>query len=401
MVGWRSWLRSCTYFNINPNCQHPSGRALSLEELYLPISQYVGVEIGIRQVAPDSIRKVYLPGIANHLIQMQRITNFSSACNSNYIKGLFAGYNRNWIKKHPDANKVKIPFGLTLASSAKEALRVNDITLEELRQQIDIITPTRESLVKDRLFLCLIMGVFFLLRKGEYLQSTRFKKDRQGAPIGYRLSRNMFTFYTENDDAIPYTQIGVLIAKSIKLTILFSKSDATGKGRVLVHYRQGDDSPICVVRDTEQWIARTRDIYHLTMTDLMWDVPGLPQLTCDTIATLMKATCDLVGLPANKVSAHSLRYGGATTLAAAGYPEYIIAFYGGWSEGSKAMKRYIRPSNSISKSVSHQMASAECSLHVQKVVNQLMKQRVEVTDNTIPTRTGLGKPGRGKPYSKR
>ena len=70
-------------------------------------------------------------------------------------------------------------------------------------------------------------------------------------------------------------------------------------------------------------------------------------------------------------------------------------------EGSKAMKRYIRPSNSISKSVSHHMASAECSLHVQKVVNQLMKQRVEVTDNTIPTGKEFGKPGRGKFYYKR
>ena len=133
----------------------------------------------------------------------------------------------------------------------------------------------------------------------------------------------------------------------------------------------------------------------------MWDIPGLPRLTCDTIAILMKTTCDLVGLPADKVSAHSLRYGGATTLAAAGYPEYIIAFYGGWAEGSKAMKRYIRPSNSISRTVSHQMASAECSMHVQKVVNQLMKQRVEVTDNNIPTGKGLGKPGWGKSSSKR
>ena len=205
MVGWRSWLRCCIYFNINPNCQHPSGRALLLEELYLPISQFVGVEIGIRQVAPDSIRKVYLPGIANHLIQMQRITNFNSACNSTHIKGLFAGYNRNWLKKHPDASKVKIPFGLTLASSAKEALRVNEIKLEELSQHICIITPSQESLIRARLFLCLIMGIFFLWRKGEYLQSTRCKKDRHGAPIGYRLTRNMLTFYTDTDDAIVYS----------------------------------------------------------------------------------------------------------------------------------------------------------------------------------------------------
>ena len=401
MVGWRSWLRSCTYFNINPNCQHPSGRTMFVEELYLPISQFVGVEIGIRQVAPDSIRKVYLPGIANHLIQLQRVTNFSTTCNSSHIKGLFTGYNRNWIKKHPDANNVKIPFGLTLASSAKEALRIHDITLEALNQHNGVILKNQELLIKERLFLCLIMGIFFLLRKGEYLPSNRVKKDRNGAPIGYQLTRNMITFYTDLDYAIPYNQIGIKSATSVKLTILFSKADATGKGRVLVHYRQRNDSPICIVREMEQWIARSRDTYHLTVNDLMWDIPGLPRLTCDTIAILMKTTCDLVGLPADKESTHSLRYGGATTLAAAGYPEYIIAFYGGWAEGSKAMKRYIRPSNSISRTVSHQMASAECSMHVQKVVNQLMKQRVEVTDNTIPTGKELGKPGRGKSSSKR
>ena len=96
---------------------------------------------------------MYLPGVANHLIQMQKITNFSSACNSTHIKGLFTGDNQNWIKKPPDANKVKIPFGLTLASTAKEALRVNDITSEELSQHIGIITPTQESLVKARLVL--------------------------------------------------------------------------------------------------------------------------------------------------------------------------------------------------------------------------------------------------------
>jgi len=156
---------------------------------------------------------------------MQRITNFSSACNSTYIKGLFAGYNRNWIKKHPDANKVKIPFGLTLASTAKEAFRVNDITLEELSQHINIITPTQESLVKARLFLCLIMGNFLLLRKSESLQSTRCKTDRQGAPIGYCLTRNMLTFYTDNDNAIPCSQIGVILATSI------NPNDINFKGR--------------------------------------------------------------------------------------------------------------------------------------------------------------------------
>ena len=57
-MGRRSWLDGCIYFHINHNCQHLSGCALLIEELSLPISQLVGVEIGIRQGEPDSIRKV-------------------------------------------------------------------------------------------------------------------------------------------------------------------------------------------------------------------------------------------------------------------------------------------------------------------------------------------------------
>jgi hypothetical protein len=76
-----------------------------MEELYLPISRFIGIECGVRQIAPDSIRKVYLPGIANHLLQVRRITNFGNTCNSTHIKGLLVGYIRNWTKKHPDANK--------------------------------------------------------------------------------------------------------------------------------------------------------------------------------------------------------------------------------------------------------------------------------------------------------
>jgi hypothetical protein len=56
------------------------------------------------------------------------------------------------------------------------------------------------------------------------------------------------------------------------------------------------------------------------------------------------------------------RYGGATTLATAGHQDYIVTFNGIWAGGLKAMKRYIRTSDSFSQTVSPQLASAECSL---------------------------------------
>ena len=235
---------------------------------------------------------------------MRRITNFGNTCNSTHIKGLLVGYNRNWTMKHPDADKVKIPFGITLATAATDALKQQAITLESLHQHVGVISCLQNTLIIDRLYLCLIFGIFFFLRKGEYLPSPKAKKDRQGNAIGYIFTRDMLSFYTKQDEVIPYDQVNMIAAVSVKLGILFSKADATGRGRVLFHYRQPEGAPICLVRTLEKWISLTRDTYRLTVNEIMWHVPGLSPLTSDTVAALMKATCTLVGLPPDKISAH-------------------------------------------------------------------------------------------------
>ena len=90
----------------------------------------------------------------------------------------------------------------------------------------------------------------------------------------------------------------------------------------------------------------------------------------------MKLTCNVVHLPDEKVSAHSLRYGGASMMAAAGFPDYIIAYYGGWASGSTAMRRYIHPSDDIITTVSQHMASVSSSKSVDAIVHGLMANRV-------------------------
>jgi hypothetical protein len=54
----------------------------------------------------------------------------------------------------------------------------------------------------------------------------------------------------------------------------------------------------------------------------------------------MKAITRYLGLGDNMISAHSLRYGGATMLASAGLPSYVITYFGGWAEGSAMIRRY-------------------------------------------------------------
>jgi hypothetical protein len=115
-------------------------------------------------------------------------------------------------------------------------------------------------------------------------------------------------------------------AVSTRLSILFSKIDQTCHRRVLFHYRQEVQVSACIVRELKGWISYTMDWLGMAATDLTWTVPGQPPFTYETITLVMKAVCDLLGLPAGKISTHSLRYGGASTLGMAGYPKYIIVY---------------------------------------------------------------------------
>jgi hypothetical protein len=44
-------------------------------------------------------------------------------------------------------------------------------------------------------------------------------------------------------------------------------------------------------------------------------------------------------------------------MASAGFPQYLIAHYGGWAENSSALKKYIRPSDASIAMVSEYMTT--------------------------------------------
>ena len=84
----------------------------------------------------------------------------------------------------------------------------------------------------------------------------------------------------------------------------------------------------------------------------IYQIPGLPPLTVETLHSV-----DNLGIPNTcKFISHSRRYGGATMLLSAGFPHYIIAIYGGWSEDSKILQRYTRHSDSMLELVSAHMS---------------------------------------------
>jgi hypothetical protein len=121
----------------------------------------------------------------------------------------------------------------------------------------------------------------------------------------------------------------------------------------------------------------TQDTFNLSEDDSVWQIPRHLLLTGDIIAEVMKAKCDVVGLPRLHVSSHSLCYGGAMELAAAGFPQYVISTYGGLTENSRALHIYTRLSQCTNELVSKHMFRDGMYRTVQTVVNDLLMHRQE------------------------
>ena len=122
---------------------------------------------------------------------------------------------------------------------------------------------------------------------------------------------------------------------------------------------------------------------------MLFSVPGLPtDLSSVVLTEVMRGTTTALGLPANLISAHSLRYGGATALSQAGFPEYIIAFYGGWVNGSAAMRRYIDQSAQTRRVVSDHMAKTAYASSVEELVRETMASRAPAP-SVLPTRISV------------
>jgi len=368
-TAWNSWTEFSNFFGFNALCLDDDNVPLSTERCVHLLECYSGFECGVRQLKPTTVFDTYVPGICKFL-DIQGVSSIAlrNARAHPYIKAIQQGYVNMWAAKHPDHQRAKIPFTLVLARQTEDFL---------LNGRLRLPSPIPHANCRcftmgvARITTALLFGIFFLLRKGEFLPKPAFCSTRHPA-----LLRSHIRFLDDSQHEIPYPLIGIRRAWWVTITILFSKTDRTGRGRILTHYADPTTPHNCIVQRLEAYFVMSRDWFGAAPSSPLFDIPDFPTLSTDVLTRTMRETCTLLGLPSDNVSAHSLRYGGATTLAAAGFPEYVIAFYGGWAPDSKAMRTYIKPSNEIVKRVSTHMTRAHASLAVQAAVNQILAHRV-------------------------
>ena len=299
---------------------------------------------------PRSIKDVYLVGINHHFIQQLRSDFFAQAARTTAVKTTLIGFQRLYDKLHPMSERLKLAFGMDLARLAR-------VVMEEFRVfEAPGRSESEVQLRRDRMYVVMAVGINFMFRKGEHICK------KNGTPAG--LMRSNITFLDYSGHLIPYHLIGVegFTAKKMTINTRFSKTDHSGFGRRPWHERQLDPAKeeVCVVTLVERWIAITRDLYGAREDSELYDVPGFERVSVSTLHEIMQNTTIQAagGVKVDRLSTtHSLRYGGATMMASAGFPQYLIAHYGGWAENSSALKKYIRPSDASIARVSEYMTT--------------------------------------------
>ena len=310
----RSWVRFCDVMHIDMLCRGVRSVAV-MENI---VAQYLSFEIGVRGMSPHSMKNVYLGGISNHFVELNVRNQFDRAMATKFIKYVLRGYTRIYSKMHPESGMKKVAFTIELTTHTMAAMEHAGLFKSDL-------------IKREAIMFALVLGIYFLLRKSEYLSTSKDNKGRKWKHV---------RFMDRGGKVIPWAFVGRTQAVEMVLNVDTSKTDQFGRGRLVRH--KVVEGPNCIVKKTVDWLVKCRDEFGAGEEDYIFQIGTRVLVRANDMAAAMKCTMDFLGLDGSKVTAHSLRYGGATMLAAAGLPHYVIAYFGGWTADSKSLLAYMQ-----------------------------------------------------------
>jgi hypothetical protein len=301
----------------------PQLRGLGLDEVEEAVISYVCFEIFVRGLTPQSVCGSYLAGIKNSFILSGARNKFKEALGLDTVRLTIKGATKIYHRAHPKSGTKKLAFTLELVKYCGAALGpVSGSKVEQFWGQLK----------RDAVTIGMELGIWFLLRRSEFLphRGVRGEWNRGLQWSGLR-------FLSSEGHRLGWEVISLDLVYMITISIQFSKTDQLGEGRVRTHVRQ--EHGHCIVRTIVDWALSARRRGD-TVNSFVFEGFGFTLATDTSVAMTMKMIVEHVGLDNRLISTHSLRYGGATMLAAAGAPAYVIAYFGGWTEDSEMLRTY-------------------------------------------------------------
>ena len=322
-----AWTRYCSAIGGVPENLIVECIPLPDPQIVNLICDFICAEF-IRGMQPTSLKMVYIPAIAKYFAVNEVENHFGRCSKHPTVKILFDGLYRKYFRGCPRSGTRRLAFTAEYLRFVKEAM------LERADSySTDIHDKTCE-------FLALKFGMWYCLRKSEYLPNGKypqFPRFAKGLPLDCVILRDVEGF------VIPFADIRVGSAATLTVRIIFSKTDQEGIGRVRTTTACLDPSAPCLVREIEDWLGILRDRFNADpATDHLFVVKDRVFICADRVAEVIKATVLHAGLDPSRYSAHSLRYGGATMLASAGIPIHLVEYMGGWAANSASLRGYLQ-----------------------------------------------------------
>ena len=241
------------------------------------------------------------------------------------MKAVRAGMNKAWraLPGNAKSDNVTLPY------SADMLVRVRN-------ELCHSATPERQSRQELALATAIVFGFILLARISEYIVT----------PSNHYIRGKHILFVLRSGAVIDASQAHrYVVADVVEMyaTIKDSKNDPDGMGHRFTYSKLPADSRclLCVVAEMFRCAAALRPTPEGAF--FAWggdEDEGAWSLGQHAVNNLLKKGAALFGFDPDKFSSHSLRIGGASALAAAGAPSWVIQLTGRWK--SLAFLIYIR-----------------------------------------------------------
>lgn len=318
-TGWNHFLRFCDSVNINPNLtiineSLPTNPSFSYStNVLLCFQQSLAV---FQQLKPETISN-YMSGVKYFFNSLLIPTDgFDNDIFRRVRQNLQIEYRCVYGLKH---DKKRLPLTLDMILESRKFISIHN---------------TRDHLA----FNAMLIGFFLLLRSSElvptnsdhYLKSQHVK----------------FIFSKDNDiQEIPSHEIrrlrdhGTLLGVSI--LICSQKNDQEGNG-MKYHFKTEETTSSYNIDLSTELLKCAMKHQPLHDHPFLSDSTENQQLSYDHYLQICKRVAKFCDFDPNLFGTHSIRIGGASTLAAAEVPNHYIQKMGGWK--STTFLDYIRTS---------------------------------------------------------
>jgi len=318
--GWKKWTTYCGNNQIDPFLMEPSADYNSRPRLFIfevaAVLAFIIYCFYVLKLAATTIDN-YLFGVSFHLKASGRDCGFLQSFP---------------ILKAKKALYVQCRQRVAVSETGSLPVTMSMIYKYKSKKSIECHT-------NHGIFVALVMAFTLLLRISEYaIVSTPHN-------IPHHL-RARDIFFTVNNMELSSDKLRVehrhlITAVTVKLRSC--KNDQEGSGHIFSFQRKNgpDSEENCLCYIMANWAIRAR----LHPEDLFLSYRQSWKITPEKIGAAVKFMARVEGFDDRRFTTHSLRYGGATALAAAGTPDSWIQTFGRWR--SLAFLKYIKLSGKI------------------------------------------------------